>query len=161
MVLQFILRRKTTFSVKIRFWTELKTLQRMTFCADAIARAGDNIRVIRSQSTQWKKMNFLTRPDPAFAFVIRDLGTRLKTSQDNRTQRKNKTKQDKTQGKNNRQDTRQDPRQEKILHKTRPWQDWHLWDSCPKTRNFWYQKMAPIIMNSSKAKRVDNKFLII
>lgn len=69
-------------------------------------------------------MNFLTRPDPAFAFVIRDLGTRLKTSQDNRTQRKNKTKQDKTQGKtqgkNNRQDTRQDPRQEKILHKTRP-----------------------------------------
>lgn len=65
-------------------------------------------------------MNFLTRPDPAFAFVIRDLGTRLKTSQDNRTLRKNKTKQDKTQGKNNRQDTRQDPRQEKILHKTRP-----------------------------------------
>ena len=64
-------------------------------------------------------MNFLTRPDPALAFVIRDLGTRLKTSQDNRTQRKNKTKQDKTQGKN-RQDTRQDPRQEKILHKTRP-----------------------------------------
>lgn len=79
----------------------------MTFCADAIASAGDNIRVIRSQSTQWKKMNFLTWPDPAFAFVIRDLGTRLKTSQDNRTQRKNKTKQDKTLDKKG-QDTRQE-----------------------------------------------------
>ena len=52
-------------------------------------------------------MNFLTRPDPAFAFVIRDLGTRLKTSQDNRTQRKNKTKQDKTPDKKG-QDTRQE-----------------------------------------------------
>ena len=79
----------------------------MTFCADAIARAGDNIRVIRSQSTQWKKKNFLTWPDPSFAFVIRDLGTRLKTSQDNRTQGKNKTKQDKTLDKKG-QDKRQE-----------------------------------------------------
>lgn len=60
-------------------------------------------------------MNFLTRPDPAFAFVIRDLGTRLKTSQDNRTQRKNKTKQDKTPDKKG-----QDTRQEQTRHKTRP-----------------------------------------
>ena len=52
-------------------------------------------------------MNFLTRPDPAFAFVIRDLGKTLKTSQDNRTQRKNKTKQDKTLDKKG-QDTRQE-----------------------------------------------------
>ena len=37
-----------------------KTLQRITFCAYAIVLTGDNTFVIRSQSSQSKKLNFLT-----------------------------------------------------------------------------------------------------
>ena len=81
MVLQFILRRKTTSSVKIFIWTELKTLQRITFCAHAIVLTGDNTFVIRSQSSQSKKLNFLTWPDLAFGFVKKRSGFEINLDQ--------------------------------------------------------------------------------
>ena len=69
MVLQVTLRRKTTSSVKIFICRES--------IAHAIARAGDNIHVIRSQSSQTKKLNFLLDQISPSASSIRDLGTRL------------------------------------------------------------------------------------
>ena len=71
MVLQVILRQKTTFSVKIFY------LNRTEDIAHTIARAGDNTHIIRSQSSQSGKLNFLTLPDLAFSFKTRDLGMRL------------------------------------------------------------------------------------
>ena len=52
MVLQVILRQKTTFSVKIFY------LNRTEDIAHTIARAGDNTHVARSQSSQSRKLNF-------------------------------------------------------------------------------------------------------
>ena len=72
MVLQVTLRRKTTSSVKIFICRES--------IAHAIARAGDNIHVIRSQSSQTKKLNFLTWPDLAFGFVNKRSGYEITDS---------------------------------------------------------------------------------
>ena len=71
MVLQVILRLKTTSSALFicREWI-----------AYAIARAGDNIHVIRSQSSQTKKLNFLTWPDLAFGFVNKRSGYEITDS---------------------------------------------------------------------------------
>ena len=81
MVLQFILKRKTTSSVKIFIWTELEILQRMIFCAHAIAFTGDNTFVIRSQSGQSKKMNFVTWQDLAFGLVRKGSGFEINLDQ--------------------------------------------------------------------------------
>ena len=74
MVLQVILRWKTTFPVKIFIWTDsTKTKICKEWIANSTPRADDNTHVIRSQSSQSKTLNFLTWPDHAFGFVIRDL----------------------------------------------------------------------------------------
>ena len=67
MVLQVKLRQKTTSLVKIFIWTELKTWQRMK--KHAIVLADDDTHIIRSQSSQSKKLNLLTWSDLAFGFV--------------------------------------------------------------------------------------------
>ena len=71
MILQVILRRKTTFPVKIFIWIDKISCKE--WIAHAKPRADDNTHVIRSQSSQSKTLNFLTWPDHAFGFAIRDL----------------------------------------------------------------------------------------
>ena len=72
MVLQVILRQKTTFSVKIFY------LNRTEDIAHTIARAGDNTHVARSQSSQSRKLNFLTLPDLAFSFINKRSGYEIR-----------------------------------------------------------------------------------
>ena len=64
--LNIALVRKTTSSVEIFIWTELKTLQRMN-CTRHCARRWPH-HVIRSQSSQSKQMSFPTWPDLAVGF---------------------------------------------------------------------------------------------
>ena len=53
-------------------------LNRTEDIAHTIGRAGDNTHVVRSQSSQSGKLNFLTLPDVAFSFINKRSGYEIR-----------------------------------------------------------------------------------
>ena len=77
MVLQVILRWKTTFLVKIFCFYRTKVFAKRMNCSCHIAHADDNTQVICSQFSQSNKLIFLSWPDLLSALSKRDLVTKL------------------------------------------------------------------------------------
>ena len=77
MVLQVILRWKTTFLVKIFCFYRTKVFAKRMNCSCHIAHADDNTQVIWSQFSQSNKLIFLAWPDLLSALSKRDLVTKL------------------------------------------------------------------------------------